>query len=83
MTNSWRTRERLLDDRGPKLDCYKLINSLRTVILVAQDKVHVTVHERQDDGTWRHAVYESGSVGLPAIACQLPIAEIYEDLPDA
>jgi Uma2 family endonuclease len=77
------SRSTEVDDRGAKLSCYKLIDSVRTVILVAQDQVQVTVHERQDDGTWRRAVYESGSVPVPAIACELPLAEIYEDLPVA
>ena len=69
------------DDRGPKLDCYGLIASVRTVILVAQDKVQVTVHERQTSGPFSHAVFEAGTIDVAAIACRLPLAEIYEDLP--
>ena len=29
------------DDRGPKLDCYKLISSVQAVLLVAQDENRV------------------------------------------
>lgn len=70
------------DDRGPKLDCYKMIDSLQAVILVAQDAADVTVHQRQEDGTFLRANYRAGTVVLPSIGCNLPIAEIYEDLPE-
>jgi Uma2 family endonuclease len=71
------------DDRGPKLDCYKLIAGIRAVVLVAQDRPEVTLHERRPDGTWTEAIHHEGSVVLAAIACELPLAEIYEQLPEA
>jgi Uma2 family endonuclease len=71
------------DDRGPKLDGYKLIGSVRAVILVAQDQVQITVHERRADGSWSERCHDSGTIEIPAIACQLPVVEAYEDLPDA
>jgi len=71
------------DDRGPKLDCYKLIGSVRAVVLIAQDTVAVTVHERQGDGSWRQSLHSEGDVELSAIACRLPVSEIYEQLPDS
>jgi Uma2 family endonuclease len=71
------------DDRGPKLDCYKLISSVRAVILVAQDEKLVTLHSRHPDGSWQQAVYDRGIVELPEISCELPVEEIYEDLPPA
>src|ERR1043165_7128463 len=40
------------DDHGPKLDAYKLIGSVRAVILVPQDRTEVTVHVRNPDGSW-------------------------------
>jgi Uma2 family endonuclease len=69
------------DDRGPKLDCYKLMASVQAVILIAQDRSHVIVHERKSDGSFAQSVHETGAVDLPVIGCTLPIAEIYEDLP--
>jgi Uma2 family endonuclease len=70
------------DDRGPKLDCYRMIASVRTVILIAQDRAHVTVHERQPDGAFAQSDHDGGAVELRAIDGTLPIAEIYEDLPN-
>jgi Uma2 family endonuclease len=70
------------DDRGPNLDCYKLVASVRAVILVAQDKAEITVHERRADGSWSQAAYEGGTLDVPAIGCRLPVAEVYEELPD-
>ncbi|HYQ04155.1 MAG TPA: Uma2 family endonuclease [Polyangiaceae bacterium] len=71
------------DDRGPKLDCYKLIASVQTVVLVAQDRPHVTVHERQADGTFTQREYLRDVIDLRAISCTLPIGEVYEGLPEA
>jgi Uma2 family endonuclease len=71
------------DDRGPKLDAYKLIASVRAVLLVAQGRVHISMHERQPDGSWAQATHEGGTIDVTAIGCSLPLAEIYEDLPDA
>jgi Uma2 family endonuclease len=70
------------DDRGPKLDAYKLIASVRAVILVSQDAKEVAVHQRERDGTWMQATYRDGAVDLPEVGCRLPVAELYEDLPE-
>lgn len=69
------------DDRGPKLDSYKAIASVQAVILVAQDAVELTVHQRQPDGSFLQSNHHSGTVELPSIGCNLPVAEVYEDLP--
>ncbi len=53
------------------------------IVLVAQDRQEVTVHERRADGTWLQAIHRDGRVALGAIACELPLAEIYEQLPEA
>jgi Uma2 family endonuclease len=70
------------DDRGPKLDVYKTIASVQAVVLVAQNEPLVIVHERRADGSWAQASHAAGVVALPAIACSLPLAEVYEELPD-
>ena len=70
------------DDRGPKLDCYKMMASVQAVILIAQDRAHVTVHERQADGSFAQSDHDEGAIELRAIGCTLPIAEVYEDLPN-
>src|SRR6478609_5177890 len=61
------------DDRGPKLDCYRLIASVQTIILVAQDRPHVTVHERQSDGSFVQRDQDRDMIELRAIGCTLPI----------
>jgi Uma2 family endonuclease len=71
------------DDRGPKLDCYKLISSVQAVILVSQDDPQVTIHARQPDGAWSRVEQTHGLLEIPAIKCRLPVEEIYEDLPPA
>lgn len=69
------------DDRGPKLDCYKLISSVQAVLLVAQDESRVNVHARRPDGTWHQMEYVDGILEVSSIGCRLPLSEIYEDLP--
>lgn len=70
------------DDRGPKLDCYKTIASVKAVLLVAQDEPLIIVHERRADGSWSQASHTSGTVSVPGIACALALGEVYEDLPE-
>lgn len=69
------------DDRGAKLDCYKAIATVQTVVLVDQDRREVTLHARLPDGSWQQAIHTEGNVELASIACHLPLAEIYADLP--
>ncbi len=69
------------DDRGSKLDCYKTIASLQAVLLVAQDCVELTLHERQPDGLWSERTLREGTVELRSVGCSVEIAQIYEDLP--
>jgi len=64
------------DDRGPKLDCYKMMASVQAVILIAQDRAQVTVHERQADGSFAQSDYGGGAIELQAIGCTLPLAEV-------
>jgi Uma2 family endonuclease len=71
------------DDHGPKLDCYKMIATVQAVILIAQDRTQVIVHERQGDGSFAESAHDDGAIELRAINCTLPIAEVYEDLPVA
>ena len=70
------------DDRGSKLSTYKLIESVRAVVLVAQIGTEIILHTRGSGEAWPVTTHSSGSVRLAAIDCQLPIHEVYEDLPD-
>lgn len=69
------------DDRGPKLDCYKLMSSVQAVLLVEQERAELSLHQRLPDGSWSHSVHADGVVELQVIGCNLPLDEVYENLP--
>jgi len=67
-------------DRGKKFEHYRRIGSLREYVLVAQDECRVERFERQPDGAWLLSVMDrmEDTLKLPAIGCELPLAEIYD-----
>jgi Uma2 family endonuclease len=66
-------------DRGKKFELYRQIESLREYVLVSQDRAHIEVFTRDDDGPWRlrEATGLESTVELPAIGCQLALADVY------
>lgn len=68
-------------DRREKFDCYKMLASLMTYVLIAQDEPRVECFTRQPDG-WRYdnAVGLDASVTLSAIGCTLRLSELYTRL---
>ncbi|MBL8737235.1 MAG: Uma2 family endonuclease [Planctomycetes bacterium] len=70
-------------DSGEKLEAYTTIPSLSVYLLVEQEAARVVVYRRGDGGFVRE-VYagRTASVPLPEIGCELPLAEIYDGLPD-
>jgi Uma2 family endonuclease len=67
-------------DRGEKFEHYKQIPSLRTYLLVAQDRRMFEIRTRGADGVWRSAVLSSGQVvNLESIGCTLSIDAVYDD----
>ena len=67
-------------DRGEKLGQYKLIRSLREVMMVAHDRREIEIVRRENDGSWsRHIAGDGESARLASIECDLPVAEVYED----
>ena len=67
-------------DRGRKAEAYRDIESLRAYILIMQERPHVEIQERLDDGTWRLR-WVSGLdavISLPQIEVELAMAELYE-----
>jgi len=67
-------------DREEKFDCYKTIASLTTYLLVAQDRPLIEVHTRSAQANlWQYRRFESlgASVPLPAIGCELNLADLY------
>lgn len=71
------------DDQGPQLESYRLIPSVQAVVLIAQDKPEISAHCRQPDGSWAAQTLVDGQLDLPAIHCQLVLAEVHEALPEA
>lgn len=67
-------------DRGRKFEYYRQLDSLREYLLVAQDRLHVEHHVRQDDGSWRLTETDDpqAEIHLPAIGCTLRLEEVYE-----
>jgi Uma2 family endonuclease len=67
------------NDRTDKYDCYRTLASLATYVLVAQDRPRIEVFTRQPDDTWRHEVAKGleAVLALPAIGCELKLADIY------
>jgi Uma2 family endonuclease len=67
-------------DRGEKFARYRQVPSLMEVVLVAQDRIGVEHFARQPDGHWLATYAEALDevVSLPALSCELPVAEIYD-----
>ena len=68
-----------VQDRGRKLFDYRSIPSLRYILLVAQDRIHVEYVVRQDDGSWllTEVSQPDAVLELPAINARLVLKEIY------
>ncbi len=67
-------------DRGVKADSYLQLDSLKTYVLVAQDRPHLEIRDRQPNGIW--AIREVSGLDavarLDAIGVELPLVEIYD-----
>lgn len=67
-------------DRGEKLEHYKRIPSLRSIVLVAHDRRELEVWTRHDAGPWGRALFVSREVAdLPSISSKLDVDAIYND----
>ena len=68
-------------DRGEKFARYRTLPSLRTYILVSQDRLRVEWYTRGESGWLLHeASGPDGSVELAALGCTLALAEVYAKL---
>ena len=67
-------------DRGEKFEHYRKLDSLAAYLLISQDKVHVDHYVRQPDQRWLLSETDAldQTVRLPAIDCELAVAEIYD-----
>ncbi|MDQ6700866.1 MAG: Uma2 family endonuclease [Acidobacteriota bacterium] len=73
-------------DLGRKFEHYRTIPSLTGYLVIASDRVHVSLYTRQN-GTWSltDANGRDGILELPALGCRLSLSDIYEnvDLPES
>ncbi len=68
-------------DRGGKFEHYRQLASVTDYLLISQDARRVERRARQADGTWQTTLTEGdGVVPLPAIGCELPLDELYEQV---
>lgn len=67
-------------DRGRKFRNYRLIETLREYILIAQDTRQIEHFERQPDGQWtfQSVGEDDPPLSLPSIGCLLGVADVYE-----
>jgi Uma2 family endonuclease len=66
-------------DRGRKFEHYRQIESLREYLLISQDRAHVELFARDATAVWelREATGLDAAIELPAIGCQLALADVY------
>lgn len=69
-------------DRGDKFAHYRRLESLAEYVLISQEKFRVELYVRQPDNQW--LLSEAGdlqdTVRLPSVACELVLAEVYENV---
>jgi Uma2 family endonuclease len=67
-------------DRGEKLRHYKLIPSVREVLVVAHREPRIEVHRREPSGEWRmHAAVAGDTIELTSVAARISVADVYRD----
>ena len=70
-------------DRGKKFAAYRRIDSLREYVLVSQTEPNVESYLREPDGRWTLTEFSGTDAicSLKSIACEIPLADIYRDVP--
>lgn len=67
-------------NRGTKLDNYKLLPSVRDIVLVGHREHLIEVHHREEDGGWTVVNARAGErASISSIGCELDVDEAYED----
>ena len=68
-------------DRREKLAAYKRVASIKTYLIVDQERKRVERHFRDDEGVWQRAdLLDEGRFPIPCPETSLSLAQIYEDL---
>lgn len=73
------------EDFGPKRIEYQGLEALRTYLVVDQETPRIWQWDRGDDGKWsdRAMIVTAGALRVEALACDLPLDEIYFGIPSA
>lgn len=65
-------------DRGEKLKHYRSLPTVQEVLIVSHREPRVTVHRRENDGSWSITEGKSGeSIALASVSVTLEIDDIY------
>ena len=68
-------------DRREKLAAYKRVASMKTYLIVDQERKRVERHFRDDEGVWQRAdLLDEGRFPIPCPETSLSLAQIYEGL---
>jgi Uma2 family endonuclease len=65
-------------DHGPKVREYCGIASVQHYVILEQDHIAATVHERVGDKWTSYPLLEGGVLALPEVGLKIPVAEFYE-----
>ncbi|HEX8663630.1 MAG TPA: Uma2 family endonuclease [Beijerinckiaceae bacterium] len=70
------------NDRGRKVEFYKALPSLRTLLIIYQDEIRVELWRREAED-WRFSVLKGAETRLdvPDLEASLTLAEIYKGIP--
>lgn len=70
-------------DRGKKFAAYRRFDDLRALVLLAQDEPYAECYVRTDGGGWllTEASGLDARIAVSPLALELPLAELYRDLP--
>ena len=73
------------EDFGPKRVEYQGLAALRTYLVVDQETPRIWQWDRGDDEKWsdRATIVTAGALRVEALACDLPLDEIYFGIPSA
>ena len=69
-------------DRGEKFMRYQRLESLTDYVLVSAERISVEHFVRQAEGAWTYRAYTQAADRLPlaSVGCELPLAEIYDQI---
>lgn len=68
------------NDRGRKVDFYRTLPTLRTILIVYQDELRVEAWQRPEGGDWVRTVAgrSDAVLGLPELGGSLRVGDVYE-----